>query len=142
MKLSKIGNGIIFSLFAALTLSLCIPQTVFCQKEKLGIVKYTPPKGWTKTAKVENVVAFSDIKQTGQFCIITLYGATPGAGSPTADFAREWNNLVVKTMKAKANPPTETQAADGWTVIGGASAVEEGVAFLTFSAVSEKPSAF
>jgi hypothetical protein len=34
-------------------------------------------------------------------------------------------------MNAEANPPTETQEAEGWTVIGGALPVEEGVAFLT-----------
>ncbi|MGI8641117.1 MAG: hypothetical protein ACR2MG_14375 [Pyrinomonadaceae bacterium] len=131
MKASKISRRIILGLFVTLTLGLFIPQTVFCQTEKLGIVQYTPPQGMTKTPK-ENVVAFSETNQkTGSFCIITLYGATPGTGNAQSDFKREWNNLVVKTMKAEANPPTETQAADGWTVIGGASPVEEGVAFLT-----------
>ena len=44
----------VFSLFAS--------QTVFAQTEKLGAVKYTPPKGWTKTEK-ENVVVFNVINQ-------------------------------------------------------------------------------
>lgn len=77
----------------------------------------------TKTLK-ENVVAFSELNKTGTYCIITLYGATPGTGNPTSDFTREWNNLVVKTMKAEASPQTETTAADGWTAIAGGAEVE------------------
>ena len=69
---------------------MLIPQTVFGQSEKLGIVQYTAPKGWTKTPK-ENVVVFSEVDQAAsRFCIITLYGATPGTGKPESDFAREW----------------------------------------------------
>jgi hypothetical protein len=115
-------------------LSFFTPQTAFSQAEKLGIVQYTSPKGMTKTLK-ENVVAFSELNPSGTYCIITLYGATPGTGSTTSDFKREWNNLVVKTMKADANPTTETTLADGWTVLAGGSAVESDVgkaaAFLT-----------
>ena len=125
------NTNVIFSLFLGQILCFFFLQTAFCQTEKLGIVQYTPPQGMTITPK-ENIVGFTEINQTtGKFCIITLYGATPGTGNAQSDFKREWNNLVVKTMKAEANPPTETQAADGWIVIGGASPVEEGVAFLT-----------
>jgi len=114
---------------------LLIPQTVFCQTEKLGIVNYTPPNGWTKTPK-KNVVAFSELNQTtGGFCIITLYGATPGTGNANSDFTREWNNLVVPNLKAGAAPQTETQTADGWTVTAGGAAAElggsEALAFLS-----------
>lgn len=112
-----------------------IPQSAICQTEKPGIVQYTPPKGMNKTPK-ENVVAFSELNQTtGAYCIITLYGATPGSGSPQSDFAREWTNLVVKTMKAEANPKTDEQKGDGWTAISGGSEVQsevgKAVGFLT-----------
>jgi hypothetical protein len=131
MKASKI----IFGLFVAHIICLCLPQMAFSQTEKLGIVQYTPPKGWTKTPK-ENVVAWSNLNQTtGAFCIITVYGATPSVGNPQNDFTKEWNNLVVKPLQAEANPKTETQLADGWTVIAGGAAVEfqgsKSVAFLT-----------
>ena len=108
-----------------LTVVLCVyPQTGVCQTEKLGTVRYTPPKNWTKTPK-ENVVAFSQFdKTTGKFCIITLYGATPGTGTPQGDFAREWNNFVVKHLGAKPDPKTETEMDEGWTVIAGGDAVE------------------
>ncbi|MBA3599836.1 MAG: hypothetical protein H0W45_01150 [Acidobacteria bacterium] len=135
MKASKISDRIILGLFVTLMFCLFNPPTVFCQMEKLGIVKYTPPKGWTKTPK-ENVVAFSELNQTtGGFCIITLYGATPGTAKPKSDFTREWDNLVVKTLAAEANPRTETQAADGWTITAGASEIvfqgAKSLAFLT-----------
>jgi hypothetical protein len=131
MKASKI----IFALFVATIICLYVPQTALSQTEKLGIVQYTPPKGWTKTLK-ENVVAWSIHNQTtGSFCIITVYGATPGVGNPQNDFTREWNNLVVKPLQAEANPKTETQLADGWTIIAAGAAIEfqgsKAVALLT-----------
>lgn len=136
MKLLKINNRINLRLFAALMFCLLIPQTVFSQTEKLGIVNYTPPRGMEKSAR-ENIVAFSELdKATGKYCIITLYGATPGTGSPKGDFKREWNNLVVKTMKADANPKTEEQKDGEWTAVSGGSEVDsaelgKAVGFLT-----------
>jgi hypothetical protein len=115
---------------------LLIPLTVFGQAEKLGIVKYTPPPGWTKTQQQANVILFSTLNQTtGAFSIITLYGAAPGTGNPQSDFAREWKNLVVQNMKAEANPSTEASSEGGWTAIGGGGEVDfqgtKAVAFLT-----------
>lgn len=135
MKNNRINQRIIIALFIAISFSLFIPQTVFCQAEKLGIVSYTPPGGFTKTPK-ENVVAFSEFNQTtGKFCIITLYGATPGTGTPSDEFTKEWNNLVVKPLKAEANPKTKTQTAEGWTIVEGGAETESEVgkaaAFLT-----------
>ena len=135
MKAPTTNRRTLFCLSLTLFVCAVVPQTVFCQTEKLGIVQYTPPKGWDKTAK-ENVVAFSEINQTtGSFCIITLHGATPGTGKPETDFKREWDNLVVKPLKAEADPETQTKAADGWTAIAGGAAVEvqggKAVALLT-----------
>ena len=105
-------------LFAVCLLTVTLlftPQTAFSQTEKLGIVKYTPPTGWAKTLK-ENIVAFSAVNQkTGGFCIITLYGVTPGTGSPQSDFRREWNNLVVKPLNAETDPKTESDVKDDWS---------------------------
>jgi hypothetical protein len=135
MKNSKISQRIILALFTTLILGLLIPQTAFCQSEKLGSVSYTSPQGWTKDLK-QNVVGFSNLNQkTGGFCIISLYGATPGTKNSTAEFIKEWNYLVVKNMKPEAVPQTDTQNDDGWTLISGGSAVEsevgKAVAFLT-----------
>jgi tRNA_anti-like len=98
--------------------------TASAQTEKFGIVKYTPPKGWDKTAN-ENVIAFSKVnRETGKFFIITLYGATPGTGDPKSDFKREWNDLVVKPFAAEAEPKTETAEENGWTATAGGTAID------------------
>lgn len=128
---TKLGFGLV----VLTAFVLFIPATAFGQAEKLGIVSYTPLKDWTKTAK-PNIVAFTDYNQaTGDFCIITLYGATPGTGNPEKDFKREWNNLVVEPFKADANPSTETEAEDGWTAVAGGTAIQfqgtQAAAFLT-----------
>src|SRR5205085_6507164 len=96
-----------------------------CQTEKLDIVEYTPPKGWTKTPK-EGAVTYSQVNQskTG-LCVITVYASTVSAGSPPKDFTRAWNELVVKPFKAEANPKTEMQSSDGWQAIVGGAAIEE-----------------
>ena len=120
MKVTKI----IFGVFIAQVSCLFVPQIVFCQTETLDIIQYTPPKGWTKTSK-EGVVVFSDSnKSTNGFCILTVYASTASAGSPQRDFATEWNELIVKPLKAEANPKTETQTEDGWTSVAGAAQIE------------------
>src|SRR4026208_115857 len=102
-------RSIVSLTFFGLVLFFSTPQKAYCQKEALGFVNFTAPKGFTRTVK-ENVVAFSSYDQTaGKFCIITLYGATPGTGKPESDFKREWANLVLKNMKADASPKTETE---------------------------------
>ena len=130
MNLSKIILGLII----VTAIGLFIPQTGFGQSQKLGIVNFTPPKDWAKTPK-DNIVAFTDIKTTGHFCIITLYGATPGTGNAKSDFAREWKNLVAEPFQGEANPDTETSAEDGWTITAGGSIIEfqgtKSMAFLT-----------
>jgi len=134
--MTKLFSCMILSFFMLIIVGLFAPQTAFSQSEKLGIVQYTSPKGMTKTPK-DNVMAFSQFDQAaGTYCIMTLYGATPGTGNAESDFAREWNNLVVKTLdKAEATPKIDTSTAEGWTVMAGGSAVESGagkaVAFLT-----------
>jgi hypothetical protein len=135
MKTIDTDHNRLLGLAFSLILFLSIAQTASAQAEKLGIVSYTPVKGWTKTLK-ENIVAFSEVDQkAGRFCFITLYGATPGTGNPNDDFKREWNNLVVKPFGAEADPKTETDMADGWTVTAGGATVDfqsgKALAFLT-----------
>ena len=136
MKFCKAIRNLVLILPVVAFGILLMPLASYAQAEKLGIVRYTPPTGMNKTVK-ENVVAFSELDQAkGTFCIITLYGATPSTGNPRSDFAREWNNLVIKTMKkAEAKPKTDEQKADGWSVISGGSEVESdigrAVGFLT-----------
>jgi hypothetical protein len=124
-----------FSLFLLMVICLGAPPINFAQTEKLGIVQYTPPKGWKKTTN-ENVVAFSEYNQsTGIFCILTLYGATTSTGNIERDFKREWNNRVVIPLEAEANPQTATESSDGLQATAGGAAIEfqgsKAFAFLT-----------
>ena len=125
----------ILSRSIAPVLCLFISQVVFAQSEKLGPVHYTPPKGWTKTAK-ENIVTFSEVDEAaGKFCIITLYGVTEGTGTAQRDFTREWDNLVVKPLGGEPNPKTEIEVVDAWTATAGGAAIDfngtKALAFLT-----------
>jgi hypothetical protein len=106
-------------------LFLFIPHMIFCQTEKLDIIEYTPPKGWTKTPK-EGVVVFVDVNKTSNaVCLLTIYASTPGTGSPKQDFVNTWNEKVVKPFKGQANPKTETQTnSEGWQVTAGAGEIE------------------
>jgi len=129
-------NVFIRSLLGLISAAVFVAPSVFGQKQSLGPVTYTPPAGYTKSSTVANVVAYSTIdSSTGQFCIITLYGARTSSGIAKTDFAREWNTYVVEILGAAANPATETQIEDGWTVTAGGAAVEfqgsKALAFLT-----------
>ena len=120
MKASKI----IFGLFIALILCLGAARPIFCQTEKIDIIQFTSPRGWTKTPKDGLMVYSNSDKNTGGFCILTVYPSTASAGSPNNDFANEWNEKVVKPFKAQANPKTETQTEDGWTSVSAATQIE------------------
>jgi len=63
-------------------------------------------------------------KNTGGFCLLTVYPSTASTGSPNSDFANEWNEKVVKPFKAQANPKTATQTEDGWTSVSAATQFE------------------
>lgn len=126
---------IISSIFVGSIVSLFISQAVVAQTEKLGVVQYTPPKGWAKAAK-EHAVVFSEVDQAaGRFCLITLYSAGPSTGNPQSDFAREWDARVVKPWGAEANPETKTVPDNGWTAVAGGAQINfsgnPAFAFLT-----------
>jgi hypothetical protein len=119
--------GTIFLLFGS--------EPVNAQTEKLGEIKYTPPTGWTKSAK-EHAVVFSDIDPAeGQFCFITLYAAGVSEGTPQKDFTREWKIRVVDPWGGEANPKTVTEPDNGWTAIAGGTQIDfqgnKAFAFLT-----------
>ena len=95
-----------------------------CQTEKLDIIEYTPPKGWTKTPK-DGLMVFNDYdKNTGGYCLMTVYPSIASVGSPNKDFVTAWKEKVVTPFKAEADPKTETQTSDGWTSISAAAQIE------------------
>jgi hypothetical protein len=111
-------------------------RSVYPQTEKLGVIKYVAPPGFTKSAQESHAVVFSVVDQAkGNFCFITLYAAGASSGNPQADFASEWKTRVVDPWKADANPRTETVPDNGWTAIAGAAPIDfqgnKAFAFLT-----------
>jgi hypothetical protein len=120
MKMLKIA----LCLSVAQILGLLIPQAMSCQTEKLDIIEYTPPAGWTKTPKDGLMVYNNYDKTTGGFCLLTVYPSTASAGGAGKDFANSWNERVAQPFKADADPKTETQTQDGWTSITGAAQIE------------------
>ena len=119
MKTSKIVDTIFIA-----GLFLFNAHMAFCQSEKIDIIEYTPPKGWTKTPK-DGLMVFNDYdKNTGGFCLLTVYPSTASVGSPQKDFSSEWNEKVVKPFKAEANLKTETQTQDGWTSVSAATQIQ------------------
>ena len=117
------GNPFV-RVLAGAAVSFFISQAVAAQTEKLGLVQYTPPKGWAKAAQ-EHAVVFSNIDQAaGRFCFITLYTAGPSTGSPTSDFAREWSARVVQPWGAEASPKTQTVNDGGWEAVAGGAPID------------------
>src|SRR5687768_2346041 len=95
-------------LFLTTLLAVLFSHGAFAQSEKLGVIKYVAPPGFTKSAQDQHAVVFSQMDQAkGNFCFITLYAAGASSGNPQTDFAGEWKTRVVQPWKGDANPKTE-----------------------------------
>jgi hypothetical protein len=120
MKVSRI----IFGLLISLMFCLGAARPIFCQSEKFDIIEYTPPKNWTRTEK-PGAIVYSDVnKAANAFCVLTIYQAATSSNSATTDFGNDWKTFVAKPFKAEENPQTDSQAADGWTVISASAPIE------------------
>ena len=88
------------------------------------ILQYTPPQGWSKTVK-EGAVVYTDInKAANAFCVLTIYKGANSSNNASTDFANDWKTFVAKPFKAEENPQTDSQTADGWTVISATAPIE------------------
>lgn len=106
--------NLIFGTVVALILMM--PMCIYCQTETFDIVTYTPPKGWTKTVK-EGAVAYADLNKTAStYCVVTVYKGMASSGDAGKDFAIQWKTRVSDLFKTDADPKTETQSGDGWTI--------------------------
>ena len=107
-----------------LLLTNLLLQHSFSQTETFDIATYTPPKDFKKDSK-QGVVNYTSVNSTtGSFCVIAMYASNASTGDAEKDFKREWKELVATPFKAEANPETETQSADGWKAVVGASLVK------------------
>jgi len=128
--------------FITLLVFIATIQTVIGQTETIDVITYTAPKNWKK--EIKNGVVTYSTSNAGTFCVLSIYGSTPGT-DPQTDFKKEWTELVVKPYNASANPNSETQSADGWQATGGAAAIKlenvDAYAILTvFSGFGKKVS--
>jgi hypothetical protein len=71
-------------------------------------------------------MVFTDVNKTANtFCVLSVYGLSPGTGDPRRDFSNNWKELVVTPFAAGAEPKTETlPAAEGWTATAGGSLID------------------
>ena len=126
---------IIFALGIAIIFFVA-PATTFSQTEKLDVIRYDPPKGWTKAPKAGVMVYSDSNNSTGAFCIISVYPSTQSAGSPQKDFDSQWNELIARPFNAAITPKTEIQTSDGWTSLSAATQIESnGVRSAVFMTV-------
>ena len=82
-------STVIFDFFIALVVCLGAARPIVCQTEKIDIIQFTSPSGWTKTPKDGLMVYSTSNKNTGGFCLLTVYPSTASAGNPNTDFAKE-----------------------------------------------------
>lgn len=127
---------IIFSIFTLIVSFTLFPQIIFGQTETFDMVKFIPPKNWTKTEK-KGAVVYSDLnKAANAFCVITVYSGTASNGSAAKDFAADWKTFVVEPYKAEAKPKTDSQTEDGWTTTSATALIEtDGIKSLAMLAV-------
>jgi hypothetical protein len=124
MKQSRIDHKLILRALVVQVLWLLIPQAIFCQTEKLDMVTFTPPKGWTKTPKADAVV-FSDLnKAANAFCVLTVYKGNASSGDAGRDFANDWKTFVSGPYKVNEDPKTEVQTGEGWTIMTAVAFIE------------------
>ncbi len=115
---SKYLTTILFSLSMICTISL------HAQTETFDIATFTPPKDFQKDSK-EGVVTYSHVNKTsGGYCIIAIYASSKSSGDEQKDFKNEWKELVGTPFKVTTMPETETNSADGWKAVVGASLVD------------------
>lgn len=121
--------------FAIITLVLLCSNTVFAQEiEKLGIISYTPPKGWQKEVQ-SRAVQFGTQNSDGGICLITMFKPLPGSNDPKTNFDSAWEAIVKETISDVGAPQMQTATSEnGWTAESGFANYEsdgrKGVAML------------
>ena len=92
------------------------------QTESFDIANFTPPAGWKREVKKDEVDFTWVDKTKNTYCIIAVYSSVASKGNLLSDFTDEWNQLVIKPFGAQANPKTETSTFnDGRKIVKGTS---------------------
>ena len=101
-------------------------MTLFSQKATFDIIDYTVPNGWTMQDAEGMKVLSAENKQTGSYCIITIFKSKTSSGKIEDDFTAAWNEIIAGAYKGPAKPAsTEKQKAEGeWTAMAGSSVLK------------------
>ena len=92
------------------------------QTESFDIANFTPPAGWKRDLKKDEVDFTWVDKTKNTYCIIAVYSGVASKGNLLSDFTDEWNQLVIKPFGAQANPKTDTATfKDGRKIVMGVS---------------------
>ena len=90
---------------------------VFAQKETLGLITYTPPKGWKKETKPA-VITYSITNITKRiWCQIGIYKSSISKGNIQQDFESEWDVLITKpNNKEPQDAGNVVKEIGGWKI--------------------------
>lgn len=85
------------------------------QTIRTGNISFVLPADWKKTEENGIVMLTSPAKETGGFCLITIYNETNSTGSIASDFNAAWKELVAVRLKTNTKPAIEKgETEKGW----------------------------
>jgi hypothetical protein len=92
----------------------------FAQKSTFDIVDFTAPVGWVKQEAKDVMIFVKENKQTGGYCVISLFKSDVTNGIDS-DFEKAWQNIPVKAYKGPEKPLSKEKAdaEDGWSAMSG-----------------------
>lgn len=99
-------------------LTLFTYRELSAQERTFDRTKYAVPAGW-KEEVMDDVVSYTGFNdQTGSWCQLAIYKSVESKGNVEADFASEWEQLIVKSNDMKSGPvKSEVTEDDGWKVV-------------------------
>lgn len=117
------GPSIPFAFFGLLVAAVA---PAYCQTRTFDISTFTPPQGWESEQRA-TVIAFKHIDNAkGVFCQLLVHSSQPSTGNPTADFAREWKEVILNAFSGTEPQPAPGRSAAGISFMQGGATVEQG----------------
>jgi hypothetical protein len=118
----------------------------FSQKETYDIINYSAPQGWVRQDTTGIKIFTKENKQTGGYCIISLFKSRTASASAENDFQKAWADIVVAVYNGPDKPISEEKviAEDGWTAISGSQLlkIESADAMVLLTVLSGKERTF
>ncbi len=114
------GHLIIFNVCVILLTALQ-PENAVAQKESFDIVEYTVPAGYSTQDKDGLRIFIKENKQTGGYCILSLFKSKGAATAIEKDFQTAWSDIVVQAYNGPGKPgATEKSVSnEDWTAMSG-----------------------